>query len=252
LPGLLAAAARNRNRGIAALAMFEVGQAYRGDQPEDQVVLASGVRLGRATLAGTGRHWSGTAEPAGVFDAKADVFALSAALGFDAQRAQLVREAPPWFHPGRSGTLRLGPKTVLAHFGELHPDALALWELEDTVAAFEVFIDALPAAKPGLARAALEALDLLPLRRDFAFAVDQAVAAGDVAKAAQGADKKLIRHVSIFDVFEGAGVGEGKKSVAIEVTLQPVAKTLTEEEIEAVAHRIIAAVKKATAGDIRG
>jgi phenylalanyl-tRNA synthetase beta chain len=146
--------------------------------------------------------------------------------------------------------LRLGPKTVLAHFGELHPDALALWELDAPVAAFEVFIDAFPEPKPVLARASLEALDLLPVRRDFAFVVDKAVAAGHVAMAAERADK-LIRSASIFDVFEGGGVGEGKKSVAIEVTLQPVEKTLTEEEIDAVARRILTAVKSATGGEIR-
>jgi phenylalanyl-tRNA synthetase beta chain len=252
LPGLLGAVQRNRNRGAADVGLFEVGQAYRGDSPEDQFIAASGVRAGASALVGAGRHWSGAAPHAGLFEAKADVVALLAALGFDAAKAQVVRDAPPWFHPGRSAALKLGPKVTLAHFGELHPAILALLDVAGPVAGFEVFLQAIPAQKrKSLAKPPLEAADLLPVRRDFAFLLDSNVPAGDVVRAAMGADKKLIASVSVFDVFEGKALGEGKKSLALEVTLQPRQKTLTDAEIEAVAERIVAEVGKATGGQIR-
>ncbi len=253
LPGLLAAVARNRNRGFTDLALFEVGQIYRGDAPKDQLMAAAGVRAGAARLAGAGRHWSGEARNADLFDAKADVTALLAELGFDAAKAQLTRDAPAWFHPGRSATLRLGPKIVLAHFGDLHPDTLRSFEIAHTgAAAFEVFLPALPPRrekKP--ARAPLEAADLLPVRRDFAFVLAADVPAGDVVRAALGADRKLIAAVNVFDLFEAESLGAGKKSLALEVTLQPKEKTLTDQEIEAVAAKVVAAVTKATGGEIR-
>jgi phenylalanyl-tRNA synthetase beta chain len=253
LPGLLAAVQRNRNRGFADVALFELGQAYRGDAPEEQMLIAAGVRAGSAQLSGHGRSWDGSAGTAGFFDAKADVFALLAALGFDATRAQIVRAAPHWFHPGRSAVLRLGPKTVLAQFGEVHPDTLKALDVAAPVTAFEVFLDALPAERrKSLARPPLAAVDLLPVRRDFAFILDAEVPAGDVIKAAAAADKALISEVSVFDVFSGEGVGVGKKSVAIEVTLQHKERTLTDADIEAVAKRIVAEVKSATGGQIRG
>jgi phenylalanyl-tRNA synthetase beta chain len=252
LPGLLAALQRNRNRGAADVGLFEIGQAYRGNAPKDQFLPASGVRAGSSALGGVGRHWSGTAPQAGLFEAKADVVALLTALGFDAAKAQVVRDVPAWFHPGRSAALKLGPKTTLAHFGEVHPATLALLDVAGPVAAFEVFIDVIPAQKrKSLAKPPLEAADLLPVRRDFAFLLDAKVPAGDVVKAAMGADKKLIANVSVFDIFEGKALGEGKKSLALEVTLQPREKTLTDAEIEAVAQRIVADVGKATGGQIR-
>ncbi len=252
LPGLIAAAQRNRNRGFADLGLFEVGQTYRGDAPEDQIIAASGVRVGAAALTGAGRHWAGAAPQAGLFEAKADVVALLTGLGFDAGKAQVAREAPAWFHPGRSATLRLGPKVVLAHFGEIHPDTLRALDVAGPIAAFEAFLEALPPVKrKGLARAALEAADLLAVRRDFAFVLDAKVAAGDVVRAALAADKKLIAGINVFDLFEAESLGQGKKSLALEVTLQPTEKTLTDEEIEAVAAKIIAAVTKVTGGEIR-
>jgi phenylalanyl-tRNA synthetase beta chain len=252
LPGLLAAVQKNRNRGAADVGLFEVGQAYRGDAPRDQFVAASGVRAGASAPGGAGRHWGGAAPEAGLFEAKADVVALLAALGFDAGKAQLVREAPAWFHPGRSAALRLGPKVTLAHFGEVHPATLAVMDVAGPVAAFEVFVEAIPVQKrKSLARPPLEAADLLPVRRDFAFLLDAKVPAGDVVRAAMGADRKLIANVSVFDVFEGKALGPGKKSLALEVTLQPREKTLTDAEIEAVVRRIVAEVQKATGGQIR-
>jgi phenylalanyl-tRNA synthetase beta chain len=253
LPGLLAAVQKNRNRGAADVGLFEVGQAYRGDAPKDQLIAASGVRAGSIALDGAGRHWSGAAPEAGLFEAKADVAALLAALGFDAAKAQVVREAPVWFHPGRSAALKLGPKLTLAHFGEVHPATLGMMDVAGPVAAFEVFVEAIPAQKrKSLAKPPLEALDLLPVRRDFAFVLDAKVPAGDVVRAALSADRKLIANVSVFDLFEGKSLGEGKKSLALEVTLQPREKTLTDAEIEAVAQRIVAEVAKATGGQIRG
>jgi phenylalanyl-tRNA synthetase beta chain len=254
LPGLLDAVKRNRNRGFADAALFELGQAYRGEAPEDQFLAAAGVRAGTAKLIGSGRHWEGAAAEVDAFDAKADVFAALGALGFDPNKAQITRDAPAWYHPGRSGVLRLGPKVVLAHFGELHPATLKALDVSGPAVGFEIFLDALPAQKAkSRAKPPLEAADLLPVHRDFAFVLDASVAAADVVRAAQGADKALIEAVSVFDVFEGGALaGEGKKSLAIEVILQPKTETLTDKDIEAVAQKIIAAVKAATGGEIRG
>ena len=254
LPGLLTSVTRNRNRGANDVALFELGQSYRGDKPEDQYISAAGVRAGTAKLTGSGRHWDGKPENASVFDAKADVFAALAALGVDPSKAQITRDAPGWYHPGRSGTLRLGPKTVLAHFGDVHPATLKTLDVEAPVAAFEIFLDALPPdKKKSHARATFAVSDLLPVKRDFAFIVAKDVAAGDVIKAAASADKALIQSVNVFDVFEGGSLAaEGKKSLAIEVTLQPTTETLTDAAIEAIVQKIIADVKKATGGEIRG
>jgi phenylalanyl-tRNA synthetase beta chain len=188
-----------------------------------------------------------------VFGAKEDAVAALAALGLDQASLTVTREAPSWFHPGRSGTLKLGPKTVLAVFGEFHPDLLAELRIDPPLAGFELYLDALPADRQkGTARPALETSDLQPVRRDFAFLLDREVAAGDVVRAAASADRSLISETRVFDVFTGQGVPEGKKSLAIEVTLQPREKTLTDAEIEAVAAKIVAAVTKATRGELRG
>ena len=254
LPGLISAVGRNRNRGFADVGLFELGQAYRGDAPEDQYLAASGVRAGTQKLSGGGRHWDGKAGDVDVFDAKADAVAVLAALGLDTGKVQVTRDAPGWYHPGRSGTLRLGPKTVLAHFGELHPATLQTLDVAAPVVAFEVFLDALPPEKrKSRAKALFAQSDLLPVRRDFAFVLNADVNAGDVVRAALSADKVLIAGVSVFDVFEGGALAaEGKKSVAIEVTLQPATETLTDKEIDAVSEKIVAGVKKATGGEIRG
>jgi phenylalanyl-tRNA synthetase beta chain len=253
LAGLLTAVTRNRNRGTADVALFELGQAYRGDKPEDQYLSAAGVRAGTATLDGAGRHWDGKAEAAGLFDVKADVFAALAALGVDANKAQITRDCPAWYHPGRSGTLRLGPKTILAYFGDVHPATLKALDVEAPVAAFEIFLDAPPPErKKSRAKSALTASDLLPVTRDLAFIVPKDVAAGDLVKAAQNADKGLVRLVTVFDVFEGGSLAaEGKKSIAIEVTIQPTTETLTDQAIETITQKIVADVKRATGGELR-
>jgi phenylalanyl-tRNA synthetase beta chain len=253
LPGLVTAAQRNRDRGFADGALFELGQAYRGARPEDQFIAASGIRFGHSELAGSGRSWPADALPADVFTAKADAVAGLASLGIDQANLTIGRDAPAWFHPGRSGALKLGPKTVLGVFGELHPEVLAKLGADAPLAVFELYLDAIPPAKrKGVTKPALEASDLQPLRRDFAFLLDADVPAGEVVRAALGADRTLITDVGVFDVFTGQGVPEGKKSLAIEVTLQPREKTLTDQEIEAIAAKIVAAVQKATGGELRG
>jgi len=252
LPGLIAAAQRNADRGFADLALFEVGQVYRGDQPDDQFTAASGIRRGTATVNGSGRHWSADAAPASVFDAKADALATLDALGVAADKVRVGADAPGWFHPGRSGTVRLGPETV-GTFGEFHPRVLEGLDAEGPLAGFELILEAIPTpvARPTKTKRPLDLSDLQPVQRDFAFVVDHAVAAATIIRAAQSADRELISAVSVFDVFESEGLGRGKKSVAIEVTLQPSERTLTDQEIEATATMIVAAVEKATGGSLR-
>ncbi|MGI9381542.1 MAG: phenylalanine--tRNA ligase subunit beta, partial [Methyloligellaceae bacterium] len=234
-------------------ALFEVGQAYRGDKSEDQFVAASGVRVGTSKLVGAGRRWSDAAGPVDLFDAKADALTVLAALGFDQAKVQVAREAPDWFHPGKSGAFKLGPKTVLGYFGELHPRTIGMLGVDGPAAGFELFLEAVPVQKrKSYTRPALDITDLQPVRRDFAFVLDAGVPAGDVMRAALGAEKDLIADVAVFDVFEGESLGAGKKSLAIEVTLQPRDKTLTDEEIDAVSAKVVAAVGKATGGELRG
>ncbi|HEY8593640.1 MAG TPA: phenylalanine--tRNA ligase subunit beta [Devosiaceae bacterium] len=254
LPGLLSAAGRNQNRGFADLALFEVGQVFLSDAPDGQRTYATAIRTRTAGMNGGGRHWHDKAQPVDVFDAKADLGAALDALGVDIDKVQLVAEPPAWAHPGRGGRLQLGPKLILGWFGELHPRLVDDLEIDGPVVAFELDLDALPEPrrKPTRAKPALEMSDLMALTRDFAFVVDRDVPAAAILKAARGADKALIADVGVFDVFEGAHVGEGRKSVAIEVTLQPKGKTLTEEEIDAVSARIVSAVEKATGGTLRG
>lgn len=253
LPGLLGAARRNGNRGFADLALFEVGQVFLSAEPDGQHTYASGIRSGTATIAGAGRHWQGGARKVGVFDAKADLAALLDALGLDIEKVQLVAEPASWSHPGRGGRIQLGPKNIIGWFGELHPALLGELDLDGPIAAFEVDLDAVPEPRrrPTKSKPALNLSDLMPLNRDFAFVVDRDVPAATILKAARGAEKALITGVDLFDVFEGSHLGEGKKSVAIAVTLQPQEKTLTEEEIDKISAGIVGAVEKATGGVLR-
>lgn len=253
LAGLIAAAGRNMARGLADVAMFEVGQQFESDEPSGQVLAATGIRRGTARPLGSGRHWQGKAGPVEAMDAKEDAVALLASLGAPVQSFQISADAPSWYHPGRSGVIRLGPKNVIGYFGELHPRVLDAMDVAGPIVAFEIFPDVIPEPKrkPTRAKPPLALSDLQPLRRDFAFVVDEKVTADQVIRAARGADKKLIADVSLFDLFEGGALGEDRKSLAIEVTLQPVEKTLTDEEIEAVSKTIVAAVEKATGGTLR-
>ncbi|TYC49249.1 phenylalanine--tRNA ligase subunit beta [Rhodobacterales bacterium] len=254
LPGLLSAAQRNADRGYGDVALFEIGQVFENDTPDGQKMVAAGVRRGTAKATGAGRHWSGSSENVDVFDAKADAEAALAAIGAPVDKLQVYADAPGTFHPGRSGTLKLGPKNTLAVFGEIHPRALSTLDIDGPLVAFEIYLDALPQpkGKGGRSKGALNASHLMPVRRDFAFVVGKDVQAETLLKAARGADKNLVADVTLFDIYEGQGVPEGQKSVAIDVLLQPRQKTLTDEEIDAVAKKIIANVEKSTGGTLRG
>lgn len=247
LPGLIAAAQRNADRGFPQTALFELGQIFLGDGPGDQRMAAAAIRRGAA------RHWS-SSKAADAFDAKSDALALLSALGIDTARLQIAAGGPGYFHPGRSGALQLGPQNVFGFFGELHPRTLATLGTDGPVVAMEIILDALPEpkAKPTKSKPALEVSDLQPVSRDFAFLVDRGVKAADMLKAVLGADRKLISGADVFDLYEGKGITEGKKSVGIAVTLQPQDKTLTDVEIEAAAEKIVAGVTKATGATLRG
>jgi len=254
LPGLLAAAQRNADRGFSDLALFEVSGTYEGDTPEAQRRVAAGIRRGSSKLEGSGRHWSGNIGPVGVFDAKADAIAVLEACGAPVDKLQIESGGPAWYHPGRSGTIKLGPKVILGTFGEFHPKTLETLDVAGTLCGFEVFIDAIPEPKQKATRTkpALNLSDFQTVRRDFAFVVDKSVEAGAIVRAALAGDKKLITGVQVFDLFEGASLGEGKKSVAIEVAIQPQERTLTDEDLEALTKRIVESVGKQTGGVLRG
>lgn len=249
LPNLLAAAGRNADRGYSDAGLFEVGPAWRDDTPEGEDILAAGVRTGRSGP----RHWAQPPRPVDAFDAKADAMAVLAACGAPVDNLQVSRDAPAWYHPGRSGALRLGPN-VLAWFGEIHPLVLKTMDVKGPAAGFEIFIHKAPKprTKGGKTRPLLNPSPFQLLGRDFAFVVDADVTADSLIRAAKGADKALITDVRLFDIYEGKGVGDGKKSVAIAVTLQPTERTLTDEDIEKVSASIIAAVIKQTGGTLRG
>ncbi|HKO07817.1 MAG TPA: phenylalanine--tRNA ligase subunit beta [Alphaproteobacteria bacterium] len=247
LPNLIAAAGRNADRGFKDLALFEVGPQYADDTAKGQALVAAGVRAGLASP----RHWAASAREVDAFDAKADALAAIAEAGGPAE-PQVTTEAPAWYHPGRAGTLRLGAN-VLASFGVLHPKVLRRMDVKGPMVAFEVFLDRIPQprAKAGKMRPLFKPSPFQPVERDFAFVVDAGVEAERLVRAAKGADKALISEVGVFDVYQGPNLPPGKKSLALSVRLQPVERTLTEEEIDAVGKRIVAAVAKATGGVLR-
>ena len=249
LPNLIRAAGRNADRGFPGAALFEVGPAYFDPTPTGQRTTATGVRHGETSP----RHWSAPTRPVDAFDARADATAALEAAGAPVANIQITTDAPDWFHPGRSGSLRLGP-TVLAHFGEVHPGLLAELDVPGPVVACEVFLDAVPKPKKkaGTARPKLALSPFQPVDRDFAFVVDEAVPADRVLRAARGADRGLIADASVFDVYRGTGVPEGKKSLAITIALQPTEATLTDAQIDAVSKAVVASVEKQTGGVLRG
>jgi phenylalanyl-tRNA synthetase beta chain len=253
VPGLALSGQRNADRGFADTALFEVGQIFRGDRPDDQVMAAAGVRRGLARAAGTGRHWSG-AGIVDVFDTKADALAVLAACGAPMAGLQIVAGGPAFLHPGRCGTIQMGPQNVFGWFGELHPDTVAALDLDGPVVAFEVVLDRIPEpkARPTKMKPALALSAFQPVTRDFAFVVPKSVRAGDIVKLAGGIDRKLISDVTVFDVYEGKGIDPDHKSVAIAVTLQPREKTMTDAEIDAVGVRIVQEVTKKTGAVLRG
>lgn len=244
---LLRAAQRNADRGVPNAALFEVGPHYAGTEPEDQMLVAAGLRQGE-----TPRHWAEKARKLDAYDAKADALAALEAAGGPVASLQTAAEAPPWYHPGRAGSFKIG-NLALAHFGEVHPRVLKALDVDGPCVAFEVFLDRLPPpkAKAGKARALLKPSPFQPVARDFAFVVDAAVPAEKVQRAARNVDRALISAVSIFDAYAGPGIPEGKKSVALAVTIQPTERTLTDAEIEAIGAKIVAAVQKQTGGVLR-
>jgi len=247
LPNLIAALQRNADHGRGDLALFEAAPIYRGDGPADQLMTASGARRSSPP-----RHWRGRPSPADVFTVKADLVTALAAASAPTASLQTTDDAPAYYHPGRSGVLRLGPN-ALGYFGEIHPRVLKAMDAHGPLYGFEAFLDAVPESKKKAVktRPALDVAELLPLTRDFAFVVDRDVAAETLLKAVRGADKKLIADVALFDVYEGKGVPEGKKSLAVEAVIQPREKTLTDEDIEALSARIVAQAEKATGGVLR-
>ncbi len=239
LPGLMMAAARNVKRGATSVRLFELGRRYLADGEKlTLTVLLAGDR--------SPRGWAnGKAQPFGAFDAKSEALALLEAAGAPVANLQVMGEAGAAWHPGQSATLRLGPKTVLAAFGMLHPSLTKKFDLDGPVAAVELFLDAIPAKRAtGFARPAYTPPALQAVTRDFAFIVPASLAAGDLVRAVKGADKATITDARLFDLFTGAGVEEGKKSLAVEVTLQPGEKSFTDAEIKAVADKVVAAAAK--------
>ena len=251
LPGLLRAAARNQARGFADMALFEVGPAFHGGEPGDQHLQATGLLIGHSAA----RDTFASRRPLDLSDAKADAEATLAAIGAPT-RTQITRKTPAWFHPGRAGTIALGPNT-LATYGEVHPRILTAMDIKGPALAFTILLANVPLpkiktpTKPALALCDLQAVD-----RDFAFVVDTGIEALTLVNAALGADKTLIDTVRVFDQFTGdkaeSQMGAGKKSLAITVRLQPQDKTLTEAEIDATCTKIIEKVGKATGGVLRG
>ncbi|HYC65375.1 MAG TPA: phenylalanine--tRNA ligase subunit beta [Reyranellaceae bacterium] len=248
LPNLIDAAQRNEARGLADPALFEVGPQYKDATPNGQVRVAAGLRHNNAVP----RNWQGGQRAVDAFDAKADAMAVLAAIGAPVENMSAQAGAPDWYHPGRSGAIKLGDRTM-AYFGELHPELAAQADLK-AVAAFEVFLDAPPPpkARANKARPKLALSPFQPVTRDFAFFVDAGVDADKLVRAARNSDKALVTAVRVFDLYAGKGVPEGKKSLAIEVTLQPVERTLTDAEIEAASAKIVGAVAKATGAVLRG
>ncbi|CAM4403933.1 phenylalanine--tRNA ligase subunit beta [Palleronia rufa] len=248
LPGLLQAAARNQKRGQGDLALFEVGAVFHGGEPGDQRTQVAALLTGR-----TGpKDVHGASRPVDPFDVKADAEAVLAALGAPA-KVQILREGAAWWHPGRHGRICLGPKKTLGVFGEVHPKVLRAMGVRGPAVAFALWPAEIPAPRrAAAARPALVLSDLQAVERDFAFVLDAGVEAGQVVAAAQGADKALIEEVRVFDQFTGGALGEGQKSLAITVRIQPTDRTLTDAQIEAVAQKVVAKVSAATGGTLRG
>ena len=247
LGNLVLAAKRNADRGFADVGLFEVGPTYRNALPDGQDLVACALRAGA-----TPRHWVESSRAVDAYDAKADALRALAAAGAPVASVQILAEAPAWYHPGRSGSLRLGP-VLLGYFGELHPSLLKACDAEGPMVGCELFLAAIPVPRGGgTAKSLLKLEPLQPVTRDFAFVVDEAVTAEKLVKAIKSADKALIRDITIFDVYTGDKVAAGKKSVALSVTLQPVEKSLTDADLEALAARVTATVTKATGAVLRG
>lgn len=252
LPGLLAVVARNQVRGLMDMGLFEIGSVFEGPEPGEQALHATAVRTG----AGGPRHWSGSVSGIDLYAAKADAETLLASIGVAAGKPTITRDAPNWFHPGRSGALKLGPKNTLAVFGELHPKILGAFDVKGPASAMTVFLENVPFTRAKTkTRTALERSDFQSVERDFAFIVDAGVEAGSLLSAVRSVDKKVIKAASVFDVFAGSKAekqfGEGKKSIAVSLRLQPFGGTLTDAEIAALSAGVVAAVEEVSGGRLR-
>lgn len=246
LPGLLSAAQRNMNRGASSVRLFEIGRRYL---PTSEKLTAAFVLSGDKAM----REWtSGKAMKFDTFDAKAEVQALLSAAGVAVDTLMVMGDAGAHFHPGQSATLRMGPKNILATFGALHPVTAKAFDLDGPVMAAEIFLDAIPVRKSsGFIRSVFAPPSLQAVTRDFAFLVATDVASGDLVRAIKGCDKDNIVSVRLFDLFAGQGVAEGQKSLAVEVTMQPLEKSYGDEELKAISDRVIAAAAK-LGGVLRG
>ncbi|WP_309645489.1 phenylalanine--tRNA ligase subunit beta, partial [Phenylobacterium sp.] len=247
LPNLIEAAGRNARRGFPDVALFEIGPFYKDDTPAGQVTSIAAVVAPHPP-----RRWDGVTTDA-LFDLKADLLSLLDDLGAPVNSLQTAQGGlSDWWHPGRSATMRLG-KNTLVEFGELHPRILKALDVDGPLYGFELIVDAIPEPKRKSTKTkpALELSSLMPLSRDFAFVVADGVAAGDLVRAVAGADKALISNARVFDVYQGPGVADGSKSVAVEVSLQPREKTLTDSEIEALSSKVVAAAEKAVGAKLR-
>ena len=248
LGNLALAAQRAFDHGVRGARLFEAGPIYLGDEPGDQRdVIAAIVRPFKQ------RHWQGPPHDYDAYKAKADLFALLEAIGHAPSKFQIHAPEVSHFHPGQGAALKLGPKVTVAHFGALHPGTLKSLRADGPLYGFELSLDALPSAKPGRGKTKPKYApsELSPIRRDLAFIVSENVAAGDIVRLAKAADKKTVSDARIFDVYQGQGIDEGHKSVAIEVTLQPKEK-ITDEDIQGVMDKIIASVAKGAGGKLRG
>jgi phenylalanyl-tRNA synthetase beta chain len=245
LPGLIEAAGRNAKRGFADVALFEIGPIYLGDGPKDQRTVVTAIVAPHPP-----RRWdaqSKTPDQDALFELKGELMALLDDLGAPVGSLQLVQSGTsPWWRPGRSARLQLGPKQIMAEFGEVHPSVLKDLDVDGPVVAFELVLDHVPEPKKKATKTkpAIQLSPLMPLSRDFAFLVEADKPAGDLVRAVAGADKALIESVRVFDRYVGPGVPEGMKSLAVEVMIQPREKTLTDAEIEALSAKVVAAAEK--------
>ena len=247
LPGLLTAVARNQSRGVNDIKLFEVGPVYQNDKPDGQQNVACGLRVRSISE----RHWSEARRNVDAIDSKSDAMAALDYIGIPINKLDICRDAPKWFHPGKSASLRLG-KVLLGHFGELHPTSVDAMQVLGPISAFEIYLDNLPQGRAkGLVKETLKLPTLHPVYRDFAFIVDKTVEAGEVTRAVLNADRGLITDATLFDVYQGKGMEDNKKSLGIMVVIQPEEETLTDEKIESVSRAVVDEVEKRTGGILR-
>ncbi|MBT5185550.1 MAG: phenylalanine--tRNA ligase subunit beta, partial [Kordiimonadaceae bacterium] len=249
LPNLITAAGRNNDRGFKNVALFEAGNQFSSDTPEGQSYVIAGIRRGQKH----DRHWQKNPKDVNVYNAKADAIAILNSIAVNTANAQVVPEAPQWYHPGRSGVIRLGPKNIMAFFGEIHPNILKELGVKGPLVGFEIMLGniPLPRSKGGNSRGPLKSSDFQSVERDFAFVVNTDVEANDIVKAVRSVNKNLIDNISVFDVYQGDGIDDDKKSIALNVKLQPQDKTMTDDEIDAFRIQVIDIVSNKLGGTLR-